>query len=173
MMRWCLGVFVLLWSATSGYSQVASHDKLPPTSSCKVPYPYEHGVNMSIAVFSESKDLKPDLETAIAQNISRFKDTAQIRTSLETQKTAHQLEFYVFITATRLLTGDQEAGYAASVVVMETCAFLDVPGGISVDAVMFQSMAVQSSKEELIDYLEKHIYDSVMAEVKKRRVKDS
>ena len=168
-----LVTLMVLYFAPTSRCQTVTVDTVSPTSGCHSLFTYDNGLNLRISVLTATKDSAMELERTIAKDISRFKDTRQISTSNDPVLPIGQrpIEFEATIFWSELQVGGKTAGYAAAAFFTETYAILGNgrATGFSTQILATEDLYVQPTKEKMLDYLEKALYDGLIAEVKSRR----
>jgi hypothetical protein len=165
-----IAALTLAGLAASGQAQFVTDDTVPASSGCRSSYTYDSGLNITINLYSGNKPER-EIERTIAQDIARYKDTGVVRTSSDPPPNPRPMDFVAIVIWSELREGGQTTGYAAATFILEQCSTFANAKGFGVNDLMMSTMLVQSSKERLLDKLEKTIYDSVTEEVKKRRAK--
>ena len=167
-----LTLAVLSFTMTSK-CQLVTKDEVSPSSGCRSPFTYDNGINLSISVVANPKESSSELGRIMAKDISRFKETGRISSSASNDTAPvgqkQPIEFEAIIFWTELQIDGKTSGYAAAGVFFEPCASFGTGRGFSTQLLTFDGLAVQPTKEKMLDYLEKNLYDALIAEVKSRR----
>jgi len=172
MKRIIVLALVTFYFSTPCKCQFVSKDEVPPTSGCRSLFTYNHGINLDITVLANTKESSSELERAMAKDISRFKDTGQITGSNDAALPLEQMRpirFEATVFWTELQIDGKTSGYAAAAFFFEICATHGNGRGFSTQLLTVESLAVQPTKEKLLDYVEKNLYDALIAEVNRRR----
>ena len=171
MKRVTVIIFAVLSFAVPCKCQFVTRDEVSPSSGCRSPFTYDNGINLRISVLANTKDSSIELERIMVKDISRFKESGQISSSHDTVPGGQKqpIEFDATIFWTELQVDGKPTAYAAAAFFFETCAIFMQGRGFSTQLLTVDNLAVQPTKEKMLDYLEKRLYDGLVAEVKSRR----
>jgi hypothetical protein len=184
---------------TAEAQYVTLNEKVQPTSGCYKPELYDHGVNMSIKVWSNSltaEDLRPlgipplegigsvfegisqiqagRLAKVVAKDLSRLKDTG-IVVDNDLPKEANgkiPVHFYVQINFEALkLNSGEVTGYVAAVHLEELCSIWGEGKniGFGIREVEVPGILRLSTLDVMVRNVEDLVYDNVMDVVRARR----
>ena len=165
-MRYFISSALLLMFVVSPHCQTA------PQSCAKAPT-YDNGINLTIHVLTTEKLGDHDIEQVLARDISRFKDTNEIKTGNDTRTDKTGFDAQIFWSEVKLDDGST-VGYVASFAVTEDCALFDNGtdlSGFSSHVLLLGGPFHSSSKDHQLDRIEKGLYDAIMARVRRRRSK--
>ncbi len=175
---------------------VTFNEKVPPTSGCYKPELYDHGVNMSIKVYSDaltagdlsSSGIPPSegflggisqvqagaLAQVVAKDLSRLKDTGIVVDNALPKEASGEIpvHFYVQINLEPLKRNSGEVtGYVAAVNLEEVCSVWgggkDI--GMSIRQIEVPGILRLPTLNEMVHNVEDLVYDNIMDVVKARR----
>jgi hypothetical protein len=150
-------------------------DKIPATSGCSKASIYDKGINLGLRVITSGAFSDKDIESTLAMDMSRFKDTNLITTSSDPVVPIgnRPIAFEATVFWSEIKMQDNAvAGYVASYFITETCGIFDygsrIPG-FSTHVLSLSTPLSQPQRDKLLDLLEKEIYDQILKTVKARR----
>jgi len=181
---------------TAEAQYVTLGEKVPPASGCYKPELYDHGVNMSIKVWSNSltsedllsSGIQPSkgfldglsqvqagkLAEVIAKDLTRLKDTGVVVDNAlpidASGKIPIHFQVQINLDSEKLISGEV-TGYVASVHISEICSAWGEGKnlGMSIREVDVPGILRLSTLNEMIRNVEDLVYDNVMDVVKARR----
>ncbi len=181
---------------TAEAQYVTFNENVPPTSGCYKPELYDHGVNISIKVYSISLTAEDLRSSGIQPNVGMFDGMPQMQAAQLAQVVARDLSrlkdigivvdndlpkesngeipvhFYASINLAAVRTNSgQVTAYVASAHIAEICSVWDKGKdlGMSVREVEVPGILILPTLNEMVHNLDNLVYDNVMDVVKARR----